>query len=155
MASRKRNKYGVDITEKGKQKRTYKGITYDSETEMKFMIEYVEPKIKSGEVTKVERQVTYVLQEGFTNFEGKKVLPIKYKSDFNLTYRDNNEVVFDVKGRADNLSLLKRKWMWKKYPDVKLVFIGRSLIDGGWIEYDQLKKMRSRRKRSKGVANDK
>lgn len=147
MATRKRSKYGVDITEKGKQKRTYKGITYDSETEKNFMVEFVEPKLMSGEVIKVERQVTYILQDGFTNFEGKKVLPIKYKSDFNLTYKDGNVVVYDIKGQADNLSLLKRKLMWKKYPNLNFMFIGRSLVDGGWIEYDKLKKLRSARKR--------
>ena len=41
----KKSKYNVDLSEKGKKKRTYKGITFDSETEMKFLIEWIEPKI--------------------------------------------------------------------------------------------------------------
>lgn len=146
---RKRSKYGVDITEKGKRERTYKGIQYDSKSEMQFYQEFLEPKIKSGEIIKVERQVTYVLQDGLTNFEGKKVLPIKYKSDFNVTYKNGTLVVYDVKGKADATSLLKRKLMWHRYPDLHFVFIGRSLIDGGWIEYDTLCRLRKERKKVK------
>lgn len=152
MVKRKRSKYGVDLTEKGKRDRTYQGILYDSKSEMQFYIEFIEPMIKSGEIIKVERQVTYILQDGFTNFEGKKILPIKYKSDFNCTYKNNHLVVFDVKGKADNLSKLKRKLMWKKYPDLDFKFVGRSLIDGGWLEYDELCKLRKERKKSKKKA---
>lgn len=122
---------------------------------MLFYVEYVEPRLKSGEIIKVERQVTYTLQDGFTNFEGKKVLPIKYKSDFNVTYNDGHLVVYDVKGKADNLSKLKRKLMWYKYHDLDFKFVGRSLVDGGWLEYDELCKKRRERKKNKKQAREK
>lgn len=141
MAYRKRSKYGVDITSSGKAKRTYKGITYDSLLEMQFYKEYIEPRIETGEIIKCERQVSYTLQEGFT-YKGKKILPIKYKSDFDVTYSDGRFVVYDVKGNPDNLSLLKRKLFWFRYPDTELVFICRCLKYGGWIKYDELKKRR-------------
>ena len=145
----RRSKYGVDISAKGKRDRTYKGIQYDSKSEMLFYKEFIEPLENSGEIIKTERQVTYVLQEGFTNFEGKKVLPIKYKSDFDCTYKDGTLVVFDIKGQADSLSLLKRKMIWHQYPNLNFKFVGRSLVDGGWVEYDKLKKLRSARKKKK------
>ena len=119
---------------------------------MLFYVEYVEPKLESGEITKVERQVTYTLQDGFVNYDGKKVLPIKYKSDFNCTYKDGHLVVYDVKGQADSVSKLKRKMFWNKYPDLDFKFVGRSLIDGGWLEYDELCKLRKERKKSKKKA---
>lgn len=142
MAYRKRSKYGVDITSSGKEKRTYKGVTYDSLLEMQFFREYVEPRLESGEIRSCKRQVTYTLQDGFTKPDGKKVLPIKYKSDFDIEYSDGRFVVYDVKGNPDNLSLLKRKLFWFRYPNTELVFICRCLKYGGWIEYDELKKRR-------------
>ena len=149
MTNKNRSKYGINLTSKGKQERTYKGIQYDSKTEMLFYVEYVEPKLESGEITKVERQVTYTLQDGFVNYDGKKVLPIKYKSDFNCTYKDGHLVVYDVKGQADSVSKLKRKMFWNKYPDLDFKFVGRSLVDGGWLEYDELCKKRKERKKKK------
>lgn len=148
---RKRSKYGVDITEKGKKQRTYQGVQYDSVMEMQFYIEYIEPRIKSGEIISCKRQQVYVLQESYTNIYGKKILAIKYKSDFDVVYKDGNKVVYDVKGRADNTALLKRKLFWYKYPDVDYRWMTRSLkySDTGWLEYDELKKIRREEKKKK------
>ena len=145
---RKTSKYHVDITEEGKKKRTYKGVTYDSLTELRFLQEFIEPKIESGEILSYERQVEYVLQDKF-KYKDKTILPIKYRSDFNITWKDGNIQVFDVKGNPDNLSLLKRKLFWSKYPELNLTFICRNLKYGGWIEYDQLKKLRREVKKNK------
>lgn len=145
--ARKRSKYGVDITKRGKEKRTYKGVVYDSLTELQFLKEFIEPKLATGEIERFERQVTYTLVDGFAKKDGAKVLPVKYKSDFDVYWKNGNFTVYDVKGNPDNLSLLKRKLFWNKYPDINLVFICRSLMDGGWIPYDDLKKLRSKRKK--------
>ena len=59
----KRSKYHVDISEKGKEKRTYKGILYDSLTEIQFVKEFIEPRLESGEIKSYERQVEYILQD--------------------------------------------------------------------------------------------
>lgn len=138
----------MDISEKGKRERTYKGVTYDSLTELKFLQEYIEPKIESGEIASYQRQVDYVLQEKFT-YKGKTILPIKYRSDFNVVWADGTLQVFDVKGNPDNMSLLKRKLMWAKYPEANLTFICRNLKYGGWVEYDTLKKLRREAKKAK------
>lgn len=138
---RKTSKYHVDISEEGKKKRTYNGQIFDSLTELRFLQEFIEPRLESGEILSYERQVEYVLQSKF-KYNGKTILPIKYRSDFNIVWKDGTLQVFDVKGNPDSLSLLKRKLMWAKYPEVNLTFICRNLKYGGWVEYDQLKKMR-------------
>ena len=64
--------------------------------------------MKSGEILSYERQVEYVLQDKF-KYKGKTILPIKYRSDFNVVWSDGTLQVFDVKGNPDSMSLLKRK----------------------------------------------
>lgn len=145
---RKTSKYHVDISEKGKKERTYKGIRYDSKTEMLFYIEFVEPRLESGEIISCTRQVEYVLQDKF-KYKDKTILPIKYRSDFNIVWRDGTLQFFDVKGNPDNMSLLKRKMIWAKYPELNLTFICRNLKYGGWVEYDTLKKLRREAKKNK------
>lgn len=144
----KRSKYHVDISKKGKEKRTYKGILYDSLTEMQFVKEFIEPRLESGEIKSYERQVEYVLQDKF-KYNDKTILPIKYRSDFNVVWADDTLQVFDVKGNPDQMSLLKRKLVWAKYPEINLTFICRNLKYGGWIEYDTLKKLRKEDKKKK------
>lgn len=149
IAKRKVSKYHVDISEKGKKERTYNGVLYDSKTELQFLQEYIEPRLKSGEIKSYTRQVEYILQEKF-EYNGKKILPIKYRSDFNVVWSNGDLQVFDVKGNPDTTSLLKRKLMWFKYPEANLTFICRNLKYGGWIEYDQLKRLRREDKKKKG-----
>ena len=115
-------------------------------TELRFLQEFIEPKMESGEILSYERQVEYVLQDKF-KYNGKTILPIKYRSDFNVVWRDGTLQVFDVKGNPDSMSLLKRKMMWSKYPETNLTFICRNLKYGGWVEYDILKKMRREAKK--------
>lgn len=136
----------MDISEQGKKNRTYNGVTYDSLTELRFLQEYIEPKMQSGEILSYERQVEYVLQDKF-KYKGKTILPIKYRSDFNVIWSDGTLQVFDVKGNPDSMSLLKRKMIWAKYPETNLTFICRNLKYGGWVEYDTLKKLRREAKK--------
>ena len=109
--------------------------------------------MKSGEILSYERQVEYVLQDKF-KYKGKTILPIKYRSDFNVIWADGTLQVFDVKGNPDSMSLLKRKMMWAKYPETNLTFICRNLKYGGWVEYDTLKKLRRESKKEKKEIND-
>lgn len=117
---------------------------------MLFLKEFIEPKMESGEIKSYTRQVEYVLQDGFT-YNVKKILPIKYRSDFNIIWNDNTEQVFDTKGMPDSTSLIKRKLFWKRYPDLNLTYICRNLKFGGWVEYDELKKLRRDEKKIKKV----
>lgn len=148
----KKSKYNVDLSEKGKAKRIYQGITFDSETELKFLLEWIEPKLKTGEILSYERQVPYILQEGFINFEGKKILPIKYIADYVITFSDNRQIVVDVKGQPDTTAKLKKKLFEFKYKDIPFYWYCRSIkySDGdNWIVYEELEKRRKADKKSK------
>lgn len=129
-------------------KRTYDGIVYDSAVEMKFMRDYVEPRLDSGEIKTVERQVKYELQPSFRR-EGELVRPINYVADFVLQYTNGYEVVIDIKGMPDSTAKLKRKLFLYKYPEKDYQWISYSKIDGGWIEYSKLQKARKERKLKK------
>lgn len=152
--AKKKSKYNVDLSEKGKAKRTYKGITFDSETELKFLLEWIEPKIKTGEILSYERQVPYILQEGFINFENKKILPIKYITDYVITFKSENQIVVDVKGQPDTTAKIKKKLFEFKYCDIPFYWYCRSIKYGNgngdnWITYDELEKKRKAEKKSK------
>ena len=77
------------------------------------------------------------------------ILPIKYRTDYNVWYKDGTMQAFDCKGNPDSLSLLKRKMVWAKYPEINLTFICRSLKFGGWVEWDELKRLRKEAKKAK------
>ena len=49
VSMKKRSKYNVDMTQKGIKKRTYNGEVYDSLTELQFLKEFIELKMKTGE----------------------------------------------------------------------------------------------------------
>lgn len=91
------------------------GIKFDSEKEGK---RYVQLKLleKNKFISDLQLQVPFVLQDGF-EFNGKKILPIKYIADF--TYWENGELVIeDVKGVKTDVYELKKKmfmYRYKKY----------------------------------------
>lgn len=141
-----RSKYNVSGN---KDKRTYNGIVFDSELEMKYYKEVILPKYESGEITDYELQKEYILQDKFKH-NGKSVQAIKYVADFYVVYKDGHEEIVDTKGMPDAVAKLKRKMMWYLYPTLEYHWLAWSRIDGGWIEYDDLKKARALRKKAKG-----
>lgn len=143
-----KSKYNVNTTAKGKDDRTYNGVVYDSALEMRFYKEWIEPRINDGSIVKVETQVSYTLQPGFDK-DGRKVLPIKYKSDFDVTFADGIFVSYDVKGMVKPMDNLKRKLMWYQYPEANLTFIGYSKLDGGWVPVEDITAGRKQRKKAK------
>lgn len=145
-----KSKFNIDKTEKGKLKRSYKGIVFDSEMEMLYLKEVIEPKIESGEITKYERQVTYELLPAFF-YKEQKFAAINYKSDFNIYYSDGTLEVIDVKGLAKPLDLIKRKLLLSRYPDINFKWMTRSITDGGWCDYEVVKKARAKRKKLKNI----
>ena len=140
-----RTKFNVD---KDKAKRTYDGITFDSELEMKYYRDVLCPKVKSGDVVYYELQKPYELQPKFTR-NGKSVSPIKYVADFFIRYRDGHEETIDTKGCPDSVACLKRKLFWFHFPEVNYKWVCYSKIDGGWCEYEYVKKQRAQRKKEK------
>lgn len=140
-----RTKFNVN---KNKDKRTYEGIIFDSELEMRYYRDVVCPKVESGEIVSFELQKPYILQEDFVHND-KSVKEIKYVADFFLVYSDGREELIDTKGFPDNSARLKRKLFWYKYPDVDYKWICYSKIDGGWCDFDYVQEQRSKRKAEK------
>lgn len=139
-----KNKYQVDMSEKGKSKRTVNGILFDSELEAKY---YKEVILTDKTITNYKIQPKYQLQGPFGKYM-KKHRPIFYVADFEIE-RGFKVTVVDVKGMATEAAKLKRKWFDKKYPEMLLEWVSFSKMDGGWIGYDELQKLRRERKKAK------
>ena len=147
-----RTKFNVD---KDKSKRTYNEIVFDSVLEMKYYRDIICPQVESGNVIKYELQKPYELQPKFIH-NGKTVQPIKYVADFFVVYKDGREEVIDTKGYPDSVAILKRKLFWHQYPDVNYKWITYVKKFGGWIEYEEYKKLKQKEKKQKEreIVND-
>ena len=109
-----RTKFNVD---KDTEKRTFDGIIFDSQMEMRFYRDVVLPQSRSGNIKHFELQKKYILQPKFHN--GKKtVQPIVYVADFFIEYSDGTVEVIDTKGCPDSVAKIKRKMFWYLYTDI-------------------------------------
>ncbi len=104
---------------------------------------------KLGLIKSFILQPVYELQPKFRK-NGKGIQAIKLKADFQVTLNDGSEIIVDVKGHPTEGAKIKRKMFDFKYPDRNLLWVAYSKIDGGWIEYEDLKKARKLRKKEKG-----
>lgn len=87
-ADGKKNKYSAT-------KVIYDGITFDSKREWRRYLELTEMQVQH-EVSQLQLQVKYVLQEAMTGADGKKIRAITYKADF--VYMERGHLVIeDVK----------------------------------------------------------
>lgn len=148
------SKYNVNTSEKGKLNRLYKGVLYDSEMELRYLKEIIEPQIESGLILKYDRQVVYELLPSFI-YKGQKFQPINYKSDFNVYYADGRVEVIDVKGLCRPMDSIKRKMLLSRYPNINFSWKCYSGVDGGWCEYEVVQKARAKRKKLKNNKNNK
>lgn len=123
------------------------GITFDSKDEARYY-EYLKKKKAKGEILNFELQPKYVLIPGFKK-NGKTYRPMTYTPDFLIYHLDGSEELIDVKGFSTQQGEIRRKLFDYKYPDIKLTWIARSLKYGvdGWIEYEELKKIRRENKK--------
>jgi hypothetical protein len=142
------SKFKIDGSEKGKSRRTFQGILFDSEMELKFFRDYLLPLQEKGEITSIEIQPQFILLDKFTKYN-RVILPIKYIGDFKVDYSDGREIIYDVKGLPTEGAKLKRKLFDQRYPDKTLIWIALSVKFGGWIEFDKLQKMRLQEKKNK------
>lgn len=139
MITKTRSKYN-------NKKVTLDGITFDSKIEASYY-EHLKQLEQQGIISEFLMQKEYIVFEGYTK-GGKKVLPIKYKADFEVHYPDNRIEVIDIKGFETADFKLKKKLFEYRFP-FKLKLLTFSKIDGGWIELDALKKARAERKKQK------
>ena len=134
----------------GAKKIIVDGITFDSKDEAKYY-EYLKKRKAKEEILNFELQPKYELQPKFSK-NNKKFLPVNYIADFLIYHNDSSEEVVDVKGMATETALLKRKLFEYSYPNLKLTWVVRNLAHGnedGWINYDELKKIRKEIKKCK------
>ncbi|WP_410982660.1 DUF1064 domain-containing protein [Bacillus cereus] len=95
----------------------------------------------AGEVSSFELQPRFNLQPAFIK-NGKRFLAITYIADF-MVYLPNGDVeVIDIKGMETETFKVKRKLFEYKYPHLQLRLITYSPKWGGWLEIEQLKKLR-------------
>ena len=134
------------------KKITIDGITFASIDEGKY---YESLKIRKAkeEIRNFELQPKYVLMESFKK-NGKTYRAITYTLDFCIYHNDGSVELIDVKslGTATQQGELRKKLFHNRYRTLKLTWVCRSVKYGGktgWIEYDELKKIRSKNKRDK------
>lgn len=142
-----RSKFNVSSD---KSRRTYDGIVFDSELEMKYYRDVLLPAVESGEIVEYELQKKYELQPKFKK-DNKTVRAIDYIGDFYIKYSSGKEVVIDIKGMPDSVAKLKRKMFWYKHPDIDYKWICYSKIGNGWCDYEYVKQQRALRKKNKGL----
>lgn len=150
-----RTKFNVD---KDVDKRTFDGITFDSQMEMRFYRDVVLPQVRSGKIRSYELQKKYILQPKFHNGI-KMVQPIVYVADFFIEYSDGKIEVIDTKGCPDSVAKIKRKMFWYMYPDITYRWICYSKIDGneennGWCDYEYVQEQRKIRKKAKKLLKE-
>lgn len=149
---RKRSKFGVSLTAKGKAERTCtdyvtgRNIVFDSKLEMQYYQQVVVPGLKDGSIKQVIMQQRYKLQPAF-KYQGKLVRAIEYISDFTILYADGSKLIVDVKGRPTADAKIKRKMMHYVYPDENFVWMAYTK-ETGWMEYDALEKYRKEKKKN-------
>ncbi len=112
----KRSKYGVDQSAAGKLERTIDGITFDSKVEMR---DYQTLKIaqQAGAISNLELQPRFILQEKFTDAQGRKHRASFYVSDFKFV-RAGQVVAVDRKGRKTAQYRDKIKRAILQYPEI-------------------------------------
>ncbi|MDS3991643.1 DUF1064 domain-containing protein [Staphylococcus capitis] len=125
----------------------YKGFVFDSKIECDFY-QHLERNL-GDEYDYIELQPRYELIPKFDNQR-----KTEYIADFAL-WKDNKMLeVIDVKGMPTEVAKLKAKIFRDKYPNIKLTWICKAPKYTGleWIEYDELIKVRRKRKRENNGA---
>lgn len=130
------------------------GITFDSKTEAEYY-EYLKSLERNKKIYRLRCHPVYVLQDAVER-HGKKYKEIKYIADFEYwNEEEQTNVVVDVKGFAMEDAKLKRKLFVYNYPHDKLEWVAKSLkySKTGWIDYDELQKLRrkARKERKNGT----
>lgn len=155
MATRKRSKYGVDVTSAGIKKRTSidyitgETLIFDSELEKRYYEDIIVKGMKDKTITTYKLQQKYKLTPSF-KYQGETIREINYISDFDITYPDGSLLVVDTKGLASADAKIKRKLMHYFYPNLNFIWMAYT-VTTGWVEYDKLQKIRRDKKKQKAT----
>ncbi|NOW85568.1 hypothetical protein B0H39_003449 [Clostridium beijerinckii] len=132
------------------RKVTVDGYTFDSADESKYYKALLIRKAK-GEIVNFEMQPKFTLIPGFKK-QGKIFRAMTYTPDFLIYHNDGSEELIDVKGFSTQQGELRYKLFNYFYQDKKLTWVARNLKYGdkyGFIDYFELKKVRSKNKKAK------
>ena len=136
----------------GAHKCEINGIEFDSVLEGMYYAYLLEEKKKKN-VSNIELQTTFMLQEGFTHrATGKKVRPITYISDFVFTDKNGITHVIDVKGKKTPDFKLKEKMLLNRYPDMNFYCVQFDETLKEWRNLDDIEKDKRARKRARKKA---
>ena len=99
------------------RKTTVDGIAFDSKGEAN---RYGELRMleRAGVISDLQLQPVFILQDAFTDSQGKRWRAISYKADFQYT-EGGKSIVEDFKGFETAEFKLKRKMFLKRYQDVE------------------------------------
>ena len=97
------------------KKTTINGTTYDSKKEAKRGVE-LEHLERIGAIQNLQRQVSFILQEAYTNNKGEHIRAITYVADF-VYEQGSKTIVEDTKGIQTDVFKIKKKLFEKKYPE--------------------------------------
>lgn len=99
-------------------KTEYRGVVYDSKFEANRAYE-LDMLERAHKITDLQRQVRFILQEGYTNNKGEKIRPISYIADFVYVDSKGRKIVEDTKSPATRTSTysLKKKMFEYRYKE--------------------------------------
>ena len=124
------------------------GIKFPSQLEASYY-EYLLEQQKQGIVKSFDMQVPFILLDGYEIGE-RKVQPIKLVLDFVVEYADGRVEYQDSKGMVKPVDLIKKKLFESRYSK-ELIFIGKSIIDGGFVPHSVIEAGRKERKKLKEI----
>ena len=122
----------------------FDGYKFDSQSECEFY-KHLKSQLETLQIKSFKIHPTYELQPAFTK-NGIKHRAIIYEADFEFVSKNDEIIVVDIKGLPTQAAILKKKMFDYRYAN-KLVWLTYVKKYGGWIEYDELKKLRKANKK--------
>lgn len=123
------------------------GIKFDSMQESSYYL-LLKDKLANKEIKSFELQPSYELTPKFMK-NGKLIRAMTYAPDFLIVHLDDSLEAIDVKGFSTQASEMRKKLFDYRYPDIKLTWISYVKKYGGWIEINELKRLRKENKKEK------
>jgi hypothetical protein len=119
------------------------GEKLDSRLEADYYLYLLELK-RENNIVDFDLKPTFILQPAFVK-NGVKFSAIKYIADFSVSYPDGTVEIVDTKGIITPDFALKKKIFEYNFPTLHLRILKFVQSMGGWIEFDEWKKIRKQR----------
>lgn len=133
------------------EKVKYDGISFDSTAERDYFVHLLKLREK-GMVEFIELQPRIILIPAFER-DGRKYRATTYTPDFRVVFTNKEELYIDVKGFSSQQGELRRK-LFAYQNEIPLHWIAQSkkYSETGWINYDELQRLRHEAKKMKEKA---